>query len=418
MPSVFAFLPKSDPGKQAQKEERERRLEKRRTVNKENEPPRTVGSEMPQHYNDGIEESEPQQDANEESQPPQTYIQSCQDVATQTATSDPLVQQPLQLTGTVVYPMYVPISSRQREYGCDMIQENDEATSYYTGLSSWALFQFLVSYLSVEHPSAKMGKLKVSLPDGLLMVLMRLRLNLQIEDLSYRFGVSLSTVHDIFQKWIEVMFVHLKFLIKWPAQDVARMNMPQLFKDLYPRTRCIIDCSEVFIERPYNYHARAQTYSNYKKHNTVKFLIGITPCGSISFLSKCWGGRATDKHIVQNSGFLRLIEHGDVILADRGFNIAEDLGVYGASLEIPAFTRGKKQLSLREVEYSQRLSKVRIEVERVIGLLKNKYTLLQDTLPITLLKHKTDSEYANIDKILTVCAALVNLCPPIVKCSK
>ena len=98
--------------------------------------------------------------------------------------------------------------------------------------------------------------------------------------------------------------------------------------------------------------------------------------------------------------------------------IAEDLGVYGASLEIPAFTRGKKQLSLREVEYSRRLSKVRIEVERVIGLLKNKYTLLQDTLPITLLKHKTDSEYANIDKILTVCAALVNLCPPIVKCSK
>ena len=82
-------------------------------MNKENEPPRTVGSEMPQHYNDGIEESEPQQDANEESQPPQTYIQSCQDVATQTATSDPLVQQPLQLTGTVVYPMYVPISSRQ-----------------------------------------------------------------------------------------------------------------------------------------------------------------------------------------------------------------------------------------------------------------------------------------------------------------
>lgn len=96
-----------------------------------------------------------------------------------------------------------------------------------------------------------------------------------------------------------------------------------------------------------------------------------------------------------------------------GFNIAEDLGVYGASLEIPAFTRGKKQLSLREVEYSQRLSKVRIEVEQVIGLLKNKYTLLH---PITLLKHKTDSEYANTDKILTVCAALVNLCPSIVEC--
>ena len=190
--------------------------------------------------------------------------------------------------------------------------------------------------------------------------------------------------------------------------------MPQIFKDLYPRTRCIIDCSEIFIERPCAYQARAQTYSSYKKHNTVKFLIGITPCGAISFLSKCWGGRATDRCITQNSGFLRLIDHGDVILADRGFDISDDLTIYGARLEIPAFSRGKKQLSLQEVEYSKRLSKVRIHVERVIGLLKNKYTILQSTLPISLLKHKHDSEYANIDRILTVCAALVNLCPSVV----
>ena len=116
----------------------------------------------------------------------------------------------------------------------------------------------------------------------------------------------------------------------------------------------------------------------------------------------------------QNSGFLRLIDHGDVILADRGFDISDDLTIYGARLEIPAFTRGKKQLSLQEVEYSKRLSKVRIHVERVIGLLKNKYTILQSTLPISLLKHKHDSEYANIDRILTVYAALVNLCPSVV----
>ena len=200
------------------------------------------------------------------------------------------------------------------------------------------------------------------------------------------------------------MFIHLKFLIKWPTQEAARANMPQIFKDLYPHTRCIIDCSEIFIERPCAYQARAQTYSSYKKHNTVKFLIGITPCGAISFLSKCWGGRATDRCITQNSGFLRLIDHGDVILTDRGFDIADDLTIYSARLEIPAFTRGKKQLCLQEVEY----------VERVIGLLKNKYTILQSTLPISLLKHKHDSEYANIDRILTVCAALVNFCPSVV----
>ena len=47
---------------------------------------------------------------------------------------------------------------------------------------------------------------------------------------------------------------------------------------------CIIDCSEIFIERPKNLIARAQTRSNYKHNNTSKYLIGITPAGAKSHL--------------------------------------------------------------------------------------------------------------------------------------
>jgi len=115
-----------------------------------------------------------------------------------------------------------------------------------------------------------------------------------------------------------------------------------------------------------------------------------------------------------NSSFLRLLEHKDVVLADRGFDIGDDIAIHGATLVIPSFTRGKKQLSLQEGECSQRIAKVRIHVERVIGLLKNKYTILQSTLPVSLLKRKHDTDYAFIDKVLTVCAALVNLSPTVV----
>ena len=196
--------------------------------------------------------------------------------------------------------------------------------------------------------------------------------------------------------------MRLKFLIMWPSREILSENMPQVFKDLYPRARCIIDCSEVFTERPTSFQARAKTYSNYKKHNTVKFLIATTPSGTISFISRCWGGRVSDKYITQHSDFLHRIEPGDMVLADRGFNIAEDLALYGAMLEIPAFTKGKKQLSQEEVEYSQRLAKVRIHVERVIGLVKKKYTILQSVLPVSLIKHTGDEDYATIDRILTV----------------
>ena len=103
-----------------------------------------------------------------------------------------------------------------------------------------------------------------------------------------------------------------------------------------------------------------------------------------------------------------------VLFADRGFSVEEDIILCGAHLEIPAFTRGKLQLSQEEVEKSKQISHVRIHVERCIGLLKNKYTILKGTLPVCLLSGSDDENVAMIDKILIVCCALTNLCETIV----
>ena len=146
----------------------------------------------------------------------------------------------------------------------------------------------------------------------------------------------------------------------------------------------------------------------------MKVLIAVAPTGAITFISKAWTGRVSDKVITQKCGFLDHIEYGDVVLADRGFNIQNDLAVIGARLEIPSFTKGKTQLSKAEVEKSRRLSRVRIHVERVIGQLRIKYKILQQTLPMTLIKRPSDQEVATIDKILLVTAALTNLSQSVV----
>ena len=122
----------------------------------------------------------------------------------------------------------------------------------------------------------------------------------------------------------------------------------------------------------------------------------------------------SDKNLTQQSVFVELLEPGDVVLADCGFTVEEDIAIYGAKLEIPAFTSGKKQLSQKEVEMSQQLSAVRIHVERVIGLLKNRYTILKGSIPVSLLKHKGDTDVANIDKLIIVCSALTNLSKSVV----
>ena len=117
---------------------------------------------------------------------------------------------------------------------------------------------------------------------------MRLRLSLSVSDLAYRFDVHKSTVSRVFSTVIDILYVQLKCTIVWPERDVLLETMPLDFVKHFRSCVVIIDCFEIFIERPTNLLARAQTFSSYKHHNTVKYLIGITPQGSISFISEGW----------------------------------------------------------------------------------------------------------------------------------
>ena len=167
------------------------------------------------------------------------------------------------------------------------------------------------------------------------------------------------------------------------------ISMPMVFRENFgSKVAAIIDCFEIFIERPSNLYAREQTWSSYKHNNTVKYLIAITPQGSVSFISDGWGGRTSDIHLTVNSNFTNNLLPGDIVLAARGFNIEEDIAMKGASLRIPEFTNGKIQLSGEDVERSRKIANVRIHVERVIGFLRQKYTILQSTIPINLLHTK------------------------------
>ncbi|EDO35708.1 predicted protein [Nematostella vectensis] len=197
-------------------------------------------------------------------------------------------------------------------------------------------------------------------------------LALNKQDLAYRFNVSQSAVSRIWHRVLGVVHQRLHFLIEWPQRDMLRATMPVDFQLAFGSRVAVVACFEVFIERPLNLLARAQTWPNYKHHNTVKFLIGISPQGLITFISRAWGGRASDKKITEECGILRKLLPGDVVLANRGFNVEESVGFYCASLKIPAFTKGKAQLSPYEVEETRKIASVRIHFERVISLVKKK----------------------------------------------
>ena len=49
------------------------------------------------------------------------------------------------------------------------------------------------------------------------MTLMRLRLNLTIVDLAYRFAISTLTTSVVILKWIDIAYNRLEVMLKWPS---------------------------------------------------------------------------------------------------------------------------------------------------------------------------------------------------------
>ena len=179
----------------------------------------------------------------------------------------------------------------------------------------------------------------------------------------------------------------------WPSVEVVTETMPACFKDQYPNTRVIIDCTELFIQVPSSFCAQSHMYSLYKSHNIAKGLIGIAPNGFVSFISNLYGGHISDKNITEVCGIIDLLEPGDMVMADRGF-IIQHSSCKNVKLNISAFLRGKAQLSL-EVELETRsIASVRIHVERAIEHVKN-YCIVRGVIPNSL--------HSQLDQIWFIC---------------
>ena len=136
----------------------------------------------------------------------------------------------------------------------DSLVNDDNKVKYYTGLPSFEVLNALIKFVSVGVPSSFLGG-PCDVFEQIMMTLMRLRLNLGIHDLGYRFG-------RYFNKWLGVLAVKLSAFIKWPDRDKLRKTMPMEFRKMHNNYRLLRDIYTSLL-------ARAQTWSNYKKHNTI-----------------------------------------------------------------------------------------------------------------------------------------------------
>lgn len=201
--------------------------------------------------------------------------------------------------------------------------------------------------------------------------------------------------------------MYLKFgqLCIWPSKEVVQATMPTDFKEKFPTTRVIIDCTEVRCEMPSSLLLNSELFSSYKNHVTLKGLVSISPSGAITFISQLYTGSISDQEIVIRSGFLsQKFENGDTVMADKGFQIADILPL-GVKLNIPPFLGANTQMSAEDVVQTQQIAGLRIHVEKAINKIKN-FLIWKGEIPLCL--------FSVVNQMWSVCAFLFNTQDPLI----
>ena len=166
---------------------------------------------------------------------------------------------------------------------------------------------------------------KLSIENEFFFTLMKLRLDLLQQDLVIRFDISTGKVSQIFITWIKLLSHEVGVLIIWPSRQQITKTLPECFQKLYTKCCPIVNCTELFTETPSSLEAHNILWSDYKHHTTTKTLVYITPSGAVLRAIKAQG--TSDVHIVCTSGFMKIIEPYDQIMADRGFKINTGLAM-------------------------------------------------------------------------------------------
>ena len=178
------------------------------------------------------------------------------------------------------------------KFGPERFGTNNDSIKFFTSFPSYEHIQLSFQFVQ---PSAEMmthcyasgvreskpARRNMLLVNELFIFLVRLKLGLFEQDLACRLMIHRSSVCRKLITWSNFMYFLLGCHMIWPSRDDVNRHMPEGFKKLYPSTRLILTCTQIFVQTPTSLLLQSQHYSTYRSNTTLKRLIGITPNGAI-----------------------------------------------------------------------------------------------------------------------------------------
>ncbi|KAG5877349.1 hypothetical protein JTB14_005149 [Gonioctena quinquepunctata] len=151
------------------------------------------------------------------------------------------------------------------------LEGNEKRCVFYTGL----IFQQILMLLTFLSPlddlrywatndRANSRRRKFNHLAELVLTLVRLRSGLLVEDLRYRFDISVGSVTKIVTTWVQHMYIKFDSLrpMMFCSREKIKENLPAIFSGL-KNIRVIIDCAEFICHSPIDFEEKSNCYSSY-----------------------------------------------------------------------------------------------------------------------------------------------------------
>ncbi|XP_066596515.1 putative nuclease HARBI1 [Prorops nasuta] len=263
-----------------------------------------------------------------------------------------------------------------------------------------ATFEKVLSLIgaALNATSSICGKKPISAEKQLYIALWFMATPDSYRSVCIKFGVGKATAFRAVRRVTYALHCIAPRFIQWPNGDNCTYIMESFKKtNGFPNVIGAIDGTHIKIRAP---PTDAASYMNRKGFHSLNVQL---VCISHGLFTHCYAGEVGSLHdarVFRNSPVASFLEKPHVYFLNDSHIIGDAAYANHNHLLVPFRDNG--HLTVRQKNYNFCLSSTRMAVERAIGLLKIRFRILLDCLPLT--------DIRKIPEFIIACCVLHNIC--------